>query len=169
MKTKEIVICGIITALLCVFGPIGIPVAGIPITLTTLIIYIAAFVFDPRISLTSVAIYIVLGCFGLPVFSGFAGGITHLIGPSGGFVVGYIPLVISVSLLKNSNPKSLIGIIIGTALLYLFGLIGYKMYTDQSVTTLLSVCVLPFLPGDIVKIILSLIISPKFKRIMCKK
>ena len=166
MKIKNITFCGITTALLCVLAPVAIPVSGIPITLTTLVIYIIGNVLSPTVSITSVVLYIILGCVGLPVFSGFSGGITHLLGPGGGFILGYIPLILCVSMLNKSIFRQIIGILLGTLLLYLCGCIGYMIYSKSEITTVFSVCVIPFLPGDICKFLLTLITIPRIKNMI---
>ncbi|MBR6514169.1 MAG: biotin transporter BioY [Clostridia bacterium] len=161
MKTKDTVICGVITAILCVISPIAIPVGGIPLTLSTLVIYIVAAVTRPYISVVSVILYIFIGMLGLTVFSGFSGGVTHILGPGGGFILGYIPLTVCIALFKRSKKGFVWGIIAGTVILYICGCTGYLINTDCSFKTMLSICILPFLPFDIIKIILSITISPK--------
>ncbi|MBQ3183652.1 MAG: biotin transporter BioY [Clostridia bacterium] len=169
MKTKDIVHCGIVTALLCVLCPIAIPISGIPITLATLVIYITCTVCKLHTSLISVMLYILLGCIGLPVFSGFSGGVTHIAGPVGGFILGYIPLVICVSLLNKGRPRQIIGMCIGTVLLYICGCIGFMLNTDKELLSVLSACILPFLPGDALKITIAILAVPKINIIFKKK
>ncbi len=168
IKTKDIVFCGIATALMCALCPLALPVSGIPITLATLIIYIIAGIGKPLNSIICIFLYISAGCVGLPVLSGYTGGIAHIFGPSGGFILGYIPLVITVSLLNKSIDKYIIGMVAGTVLLYLCGYIGYTLNTNGSVERVFSVCILPFIPGDILKIVFASTITPKIKRIICK-
>ncbi len=168
MKTKDIVFCGIATALLCVLCPIAIPVAVVPLTLATLIIYLIASISDWYISLISVCLYILIGCMGLPVFSGFAGGIAQLAGPTGGFIVGYIPLTLTVSLLRKNRLYQIIGLTVGTVLLYISGIIGFIISTESGFYDIFTVCILPFLPGDIIKVILTILITPKLNPVIKK-
>lgn len=168
MKTKDIVFCGVVTALMCVLCPLSVPVYGIPITLSTFIIYTVAAVFEPKISLITVLLYILTGCVGLPVFSGYCGGISHILGPSGGFILGYVPLVITVSLMHRSIAEYIMGMLIGTLILYGCGCIGYGLATGSTLATIIYTCVLPFLPCDMIKIILAASIAPRIKRIKCK-
>ena len=168
MRIKSIVLCGVLTALMCVLCPIALPLNAVPVTLATLVIYLIASTSDVHTSLISVTIYIVLGCIGLPVFSGFNGGIGHILGPTGGFIVGYIPLTLYVSLFGRGKLMRAIGICIGTLMLYIIGCFGYCIYTNDNFVTAVSLCVLPFLPGDVIKIILTLLIYPKLKRIIKK-
>ncbi len=168
MKTKHLVFCGIATALLCVLCPIAIPVAIVPLTLATLIIYLIASISDWYISLISVCLYILIGCMGLPVFSGFTGGIAQLAGPTGGFIVGYIPLTLTVSLLRKNRLYQIIGLTVGTVFLYISGIIGFIISTESGFYEIFTVCILPFLPGDIVKVILTILITPKLNPVIKK-
>ena len=162
-KTKDIVLCGIITAVLCVLCPVAIPAGAIPITLSTLVIYIITSVFNLKISLISITIYILIGCIGLPVFSGFSGGIAHILGPSGGFIIGYFPMILCISLLNENRLKRIVGMCLGTALLYICGCSGFALSTDNKPMTIISVSILPFIPGDTIKIITADLIINNFK------
>ena len=163
MKIKHLVQCGIITALLCVISPISIPVGPIPITLTTLIIYIVSYATSPSTSSVSVCLYIILGCLGLPVFAAFGAGPGYVIGPTCGFILGYIPLSLSISLFGRNKVMYIISMFIGTVLLYILGSIGLYLTTGNGLESIITTAVLPFLPGDIIKIIIAAIISDKIK------
>lgn len=168
MKTKNIVFCGITAALMCVLCPVSVPVAAVPITLATLVIYLTASLFDWYVSLISVSVYIIIGCMGLPVFSGFTGGIAQLAGPTGGFIIGYIPLALMVSMLKKNRAHRILGLTVGTVLLYISGIIYFVVSTNSGFYEALTVCILPFLPGDILKAILTIIITPKLNPVIKK-
>ncbi len=158
--------CGISAALMCVLCPIAIPLNAVPITFATLIIYLIALICDVRTSLLSVMIYIILGCMGLPVFSGFNGGIGHILGPTGGFIIGYIPLTLCVSHFNRGKTTRIFGSIMGVISLYIIGCIGYSVYFNEAIITAFTLCVLPFIPGDIIKIVMSLMIYQKVKKII---
>ena len=82
--------CAIMAAVMCVLGPLSIPVGPVPISLLTLAIYLAAYVLGAKGTTLSVCIYILLGAVGLPVFSGAAGGLAKIAGPTGGYILGYL-------------------------------------------------------------------------------
>ena len=86
MKTKTIVICAIFAALMCVFSVITVPTGIIPVTLGTLGIMLTAVILGSKKGAVSVAVFILLGIVGLPVFSGFKGGIQVIFGPTGGYI-----------------------------------------------------------------------------------
>ena len=85
--------CALMSALLCVVSPMSIPIGEVPISLATFIIYVSVWVLGPYGASLSVMVYLFLGIVGLPVFSGGAGGIGKLAGPTGGYLAGYIILV----------------------------------------------------------------------------
>ena len=156
MKHKNLALCAVTAALLCAFAPLSLPLGAIPVSLSTMILYVIAGCVESKISLTATALYILLGCAGLPVFSGFAGGIQTVAGLTGGFILGYIPCTLAVGLLTNKfrNNKAVypLSMILGTVLCYLCGTLWYAAQTNTGFVSALSVCVLPFLIADAVKI-----------------
>lgn len=172
MNPKKIALCAVTAALLCVLAPIAIPFGAIPISLATMILYVIASCVEPKISFTATALYLLLGCAGLPVFSGFTGGFQKIAGVTGGFLIGYIPCVIIIGLLvKKFEAQKFIypvSAIIGTAVCYICGTAWYIFQTNSPVSAALTVCVLPFLIGDAVKIaaasVISITVRPALKR-----
>ena len=93
-------------ALLCVTAPFSISIGPIPISLATFTVYVAALVCGWKGGCLAVAAYLVLGAVGLPVFSGFMGGFERLVGPTGGYLIGYIPCAITVLRYGEEAPRS---------------------------------------------------------------
>lgn len=156
MSAKKTAIIGILAALICVLAPFSFPVGAIPISLTTLAIYIVSCTVSLKYALPAVIIYILLGAAGLPVFSSFTGGFQCLTGLTGGYIIGYIPCAIIVSVLtdrfesrKYIYPFSMF---LGTLVCYAFGTVRYMQLADCNAAAALAVCVFPFLIGDAVKI-----------------
>ncbi|MBO6154835.1 MAG: biotin transporter BioY [Lachnospiraceae bacterium] len=149
--------CAIMAALLCVLAPLALPIGPVPISLATLVVYLAAYILEPKWSVVSVAVYLLLGLVGLPVFSGGKAGVGTLVGPTGGYLIGYLFLAlisgIFIHKVGNGIALSVVGMIIATAVLYLFGTVWFVKMMDTDVAYAMSVCVLPFIPGDIIKIV----------------
>ena len=170
-KTKEkklsniyfLTVCAIMSALLCIISPISIPIGEVPISLATFIIYIAVWILGPYGATLSVMVYLFLGICGLPVFTGGVGGIGKLAGPTGGYLAGYIILAfVSGLFLKLSNKNTvvtIIGMIFATALLYAFGTTWFILQINSDLSNAIKVCVLPFIPFDLVKIGLAAVIG----------
>lgn len=153
-------------ALLAVAAPFSVPVGPVPISLATLFVCLAASLLGPYWGTASAALYLLLGAIGLPVFSGFAGGLQRLVGPTGGYLLGYLPLAFLTGLgaVKGRRSLHLLGMLAGTALLYGLGTAWYCLGAGVGAGAALSVCVLPFLPGDGAKLAAVLLLAPRLRR-----
>ena len=89
MKTRDIVLIGVFAAMICVFAPFSVPVGPIPVSLASFAVYIAS-ALGAKKGCAAVGIYILIGALGLPVFSGFSGGISKIAGLTGGYIIGYM-------------------------------------------------------------------------------
>lgn len=163
-KTIDIVMVSLAAALMCICSWIQIP-SAVPFTLQTFAVFFIALVLGTWKSLAAMLIYILLGIVGLPVFSGFQSGIGALLGATGGFVIGFILSVLIVSLSAGRKgsplPFKIIGLAVGLAVCYATGTLWYALVYGGSVVGVLSVCVVPFIIPDIVKVSLALIIAEK--------
>lgn len=154
----NMVFVALFAALICVAAPFSIQVGPIPITLATFAVMLSGALLGGKRGMVAVCVYILIGAVGLPVFSGFKGGLGVLGGPTGGYIIGYIPLALITGIFANMNTKfnravvSVIGMIIGTAALYTFGTVWFMIISKSSLANALALCALPFLPGDAVKI-----------------
>ena len=160
MKTKDITLTAMMTALICVAGPLSLWIGPIPLSLASFAVYMAGAILGAKRGTAAVALYLVIGFCGIPVFSGFTGGLPRLAGVTGGYLVGYLPCAYLTGLGADSSPDSprfcrslLPAMLLGTAVLYLVGTAWFVILTGSSVSAALSACVLPFLPGDAFKIL----------------
>ena len=87
-KTSFLTTTAIMTAVMCILGPLSIPIGPVPITLTNLAIYLAMYILGTKRGSAAVCLYLLIGLAGLPVFSGFTGGPGKLLGPTGGYLIG---------------------------------------------------------------------------------
>ncbi len=163
-KFTGLTAAAVFAALLCITAPFSVPIGTIPISLATFTVYLAASTLGWKWGTASVVCYLVLGFCGLPVFSGFAGGIEKLVGPTGGFLLGYIPCAVICGVFSDLAKRwhlawNVIGMVLGTVACYACGLIWYVTLTGQTFTQGLAVCVLPFIAGDTVKIIAASLLS----------
>ncbi len=155
-SVRSMVFMAIFAALICVAAPFGFNVGPIPITLATFAVYLAGAILGGKRGTVAVIVYILLGTVGLPVFSNFNGGFGALLGPTGGYIIGYIPLVLITGVFSDMNSKKhwtmIIGMLLGTIALYAFGTAWYMILTGKDFATSFFACILPFLPGDAIKI-----------------
>lgn len=151
-------------AALCVLSPWAVPVGPVPVSLCTLLLYLSAWLFSPGRATAAVAVYVLVGAAGLPVFSGFMGGLGRLAGPTGGYIVGYLPLAAICACFVRRFPgrrgMQLLGMVLGTAVLYAVGTGWFCIQTQVGIAEGLTACVLPFLPGDGAKIAAALLLGP---------
>lgn len=165
-KTFNMIIIALMAAIMCVAGPnsIAIPISPVPITLTNLVIYFASYVLAPKNCTISYCLYLLLGLVGLPVFSGYSGGLSKLAGPTGGYLIGFVftAFVCAFFIWKWSSKiyMHVIGMIIGLSLAYIFGTVWFCIVYETDFIAALSMCVFPYLIGDAVKIIIAAAAGP---------
>lgn len=173
MRVRNMVFTAVFAAVLCVVSPFVIPIGPIPLSLATLVIYIAASTIDWKHGTLAVVVYIAIGLIGIPVFSGMTGGIQKLVGPTGGFIIGYIPCTLVIGLLVDRWGKKLfvypLAMLLGTVLLYICGVVWFVFLTNSTLAAALTVCVLPFFIGDAIKIILATIVAPALRKTLKKQ
>jgi len=166
----------VLTAVLCVFGPLTItlPVSPVPISLANFVIYIFAVLLGTKKSLFGVFIYMLLGAVGLPVFSKGAAGIGYLLGPTGGYLSGFFFCSLGTSLGYEAGEKFFCGnfakisilvsgMIIGTLICYLIGTVWLSYLNNLDFNAALAAGVLPFIPGDAAKIIIAVLLTTPLK------
>jgi len=172
ISTRDMVFTALFAAVLCAVAPFSIPIGLVPLSLATLVIYIAAGTLDWRFAVVSTFLYVMLGAVGVPVFSNFEGGFHKIAGVTGGFIIGYIPCSLAASFVFTVFRKKLgayvCGMIIGTLLLYSCGTAWFLLQTGSPLPTALALCVTPFLPGDAMKIILACFIAPQMRKALAR-
>lgn len=173
-KTHALTQIALMTSILCIIGPLALtfPFSPVPVSLTTLILYISVYVIGKRGAVISCALYLLIGIIGIPVFSGFTGGIGKILGPTGGYLVGYLFLTyisgIFIENVKNKNRRKQpymlymlqgLGLVFATIVCYFLGSIWLMYQTKLGPKTVLITGVIPFIPGDIVKILIGLLVG----------
>ncbi len=152
-------------AIMAVCAFISVPI-GVSVTMQTFGVLTVSALFGARIGVISVMVYLILGAVGLPVFSGFRGGLGHLMGPGGGYLFGFILTALIVGLLSKRNISLWLSMTLGVAACYVFGTVWYAVLygAGKSIFEIVLVCALPFIPFDIVKIALSVFSVKRLKR-----
>ena len=161
-RTQSIVLCGLSIALLAVGAAITLPFGPVPFTLQTLMLILIVLILTPQETVAAVGGYLLLGAIGLPLFSGFRGGFGILLGPTGGFLMGFFVAALLVAALRGAfGPKAtgkkgslaldVASILIVILSYYAFGLAWFMSLTGSTLTGALGLCVLPFLIPDAIK------------------
>ncbi len=155
-NTYSLVLIALFAALTAVFSQISVPIGPVPINLGLLSVFTAGGLLGIKRAVMSQVLYVLLGAAGVPVFAGFKGGFAALSGPTGGYIIGYILAAGTVAVLcrfwKKRAAALITGMLIGLILCYAFGTVWFIILTQTDFASALSSCVLPFLPGDAVKI-----------------
>lgn len=167
-NTKNMTLISLMTALMCVLAPLSIPLpfTPVPISLGVLIVYFCSYVLEPSLSVISILLYILLGLVGVPVFSKFSSGPGMLFGPTGGYIISYIIMVFICSYSFRKFPDSKLihvaAMLAALLVCYLLGTLWF-VFKKEGIDFIkaLSLCVIPFVPADIVKIAISSLAGPE--------
>lgn len=153
---RPMVFAALFAALTAVGAYVVIPIGPVPIVLQNFFVMLAGLLLGSRWGLASVGIYLLAGAAGLPVFAGGTGGLARFAGPTGGFLLGYLPVVFLIGRMVEGRPPRLwrdaVALILGSLLLYLCGVSWLKIVTAMSIPQAIAAGMLPFLPGDALKI-----------------
>ncbi len=170
ISARSIAFIGICAALIAVCSWISVPFV-VPFTMQTFAVFFALAFLGGRKGLASILLYMAIGAVGLPVFSGFGGGVGHLVGPTGGYILGFIASGILFILLEKIPAHGRLSMILRLVSClvpcYLFGTVWfYVAYGSANAVSFwgcLLKCVIPFIVPDIVKISLAYFVSDRLK------
>ncbi|MEG1847303.1 MAG: biotin transporter BioY [Lachnospiraceae bacterium] len=172
INIHTLTLVGLMSAVICILGPLSIPIGPVPISFTNLAIFMTVILLGKKLGTISYMIYLLIGFIGLPVFSGFTGGAGKLFGPTGGYLIGFIFLAwITGFFVERFSDKIgfyIIGMLLGSLITYVFGTAWLSFLTHMDLRAALMVGVIPFIPGDICKILIAVIITPMIKRPLVK-
>lgn len=162
--TRRVALIAVMAAVLCVLSPLAIPLSGgVPLSLATLVVMLAGAVLGPVDGLLATLTFLLLGMIGVPVFSGWQAGIGVLFSKTGGFLLGYLPLALCSGLFRQRRLTAVSGMVLGTVILYAFGIAWFLFLTHAPLKLALTACVLPFLPGDALKIFAVCLLAPALR------
>ena len=168
----QIAVIGVMTAVNCILAPFSLPIGPVPISFTNLAIYIALYVLGMKRGTISYLIYLLIGLVGIPVFSGFTGGPQKLFGPTGGYLIGFIPMAVIAGIVIDKCMKKwyfcLLAMIAGTWVCYLFGTAWLAFQANMTFKAALAAGVIPFIIEDLIKMVLALLIGPQIHKQLVK-
>lgn len=166
-KVQNLTLTALMAAVLCIAGPLVIPIGVVPISLINMALYLAIILLDKKSAVMSTIIYLLIGFIGLPVFSGFTGGAGKILGPTGGYLVGYLVLIwVAGSIMEKRRKGYIPAFIAGTLGLYLFGTFWLMYQSGIDFITALSIGVIPFIPFDMGKILAAVFLGNAMKKRM---
>lgn len=172
MKTLDMAYIGLFAVVIAICSWISIPTV-VPFTLQTFAVFLAVAVLGGKRGALSVIVYVLLGAVGLPVFSGFKGGIGVLLNTTGGYIIGFIFSALLMWAFEKAFGKKawalILSMILALALCYAFGTIWFMIVYANNVgavglSAVLGWCVIPFVIPDLIKIALAFILSIRISR-----
>ena len=186
-RTNTLTKIALMAALQCIISPFAIafPISPVPMSLATLMLYLSVYILERKHATISCSIYLLIGLVGIPVFSGFTGGAGRLFGPTGGYLIGYLALTYIGGWFvgkwnngfSNVGARDVgrlnfllqgLGLAVGTAVCYLFGTLWLAYQAEMDFVTALGVGVLPFVIGDVLKIVVGVIVGNMVRKRLVK-
>jgi biotin transport system substrate-specific component len=150
------VYASLMAALIAAGAYMALPIGPVPIVLQNLFVFLSGLLLGPRWGVASIGVYLMAGALGLPVFAGGVGGIGRFAGPTGGYLLGYLPAVYVIGWIsKNSKGRvavDVLAMVCGSIIIYTCGISWLKMLSGMTLGKTLVVGMYPFILGDVVKI-----------------
>ncbi|MDR1970763.1 MAG: biotin transporter BioY [Treponema sp.] len=153
------------------FISIPLPFTPVPVVLQNLFSLLAGLVLGPALGAAAVGLYLIAGIIGAPVFAGAAGGISRFLGPTGGFLLGYLLSAFLGGLIAG-RPRSgvplplwrlVLAVLAGFLVIYVPGIIRLKFALDSGWGKALAAGFTPFIIGDALKGVLAVLIAPRLR------
>lgn len=151
---RRMVLTCLMTALTALGAQIAVPIGPVPIVLTNLFVLLSGLLLGSHRAAAAIGLYVLLGAMGLPVFAQFKGGLAHLAGPTGGYLVGFVFSAWITGFLSSAwshRTADVAAVIVGTLVVYALGVPWLKVVTGMTWSKAVTVGMFPFLFGDGIK------------------
>ncbi|MDO4437426.1 MAG: biotin transporter BioY [Coriobacteriaceae bacterium] len=175
MNAQRIARAGVMVALLAVSAQVMLPVGPVPFTLQTLVLAMIPALLDRSTAILAITAYVLLGALGLPVFSGFGAGAGALLGPTGGFLWGFVLGVVLASCLYMAAPqrmgayvRSLLAAALMLLVSYVCGTVQLMVLMSLDLAQALAIAVIPFVIPDAIKIAIGARLGCTIGRVLAK-
>lgn len=169
-KIINLTLIGLMAAVTCILGPLSIiiPISPVPISFTNLAIYFTVIILGGKKGTICYLVYLLIGFVGVPVFSGFTSGPAKLLGPTGGYLIGFIFMAMIsgffVDKFQGKIYMYVLGMVLGTIVTYALGTAWLAYQANMTFEQALFAGVIPYIIGDIVKIIIATILGSTIKK-----
>ena len=169
-------------ALICAGCFIAVPAGpgGIPIVMQNMFVVLSALILGGFGGFWAALIFVAAGALGLPVYSGGTGGAAHLVGPTGGFLTGYVLAALGAGLLarlpsvkeKSFSLPHILRMVLAAAagyiIVYIPGVLWFMHLTGKGFYPTMAACVIPFIPGDIIKLAVTVPVAAKLRPVAAR-
>jgi biotin transport system substrate-specific component len=170
---RMMVYASLLAALTAASALIIIPIGEVPVVLYNFFILMMGLLLGSRWGAASIAVYLLAGGLGLPVFAGGKGGIAILLGPTGGYLIGFLPAVFIIGFIsekfKQRFSYDIIAMLCGTVVIYAFGVIQLKIVLGKTWMVTMALGVFPFIIFDIVKVVAAAVTAKAVRPIIMNK
>ena len=172
LQTSDMALISMFCALIAICSWISIQLI-VPFTMQTFAVFVSVALLGTRRAFITISLYILIGAAGVPVFSGFRGGMSVLMGTTGGYIIGFLfAVIVTGTLIKIFGDRNfilLLAMIAGLIVCYIFGTVWFMYFYARAGSTIgfiaaLSKCVFPFIIPDILKISLAVFIYKAIKK-----
>lgn len=163
---KELTLIGLCAALMAVFSQIAIPLpSGVPITLQPFAVVLICVLLEEKLGTLSILTFILIGTIGIPVFANFHSGFSAILGPTGGFLTGFLVMAFIIGSFAKSNNKTFtfIGAYIGLAVDYILGILQLSVILNVGISEALVIGCYPYIIKDLILTALAVVIGFKIK------
>lgn len=177
LKTRDFTMAALFAALMAVCSWISIP-ATVPFTMQTFGVFLTVGLLGGKRGTIAIAVYLLLGAIGAPVFSGFSGGLGYMLGATGGYIIGFLFSAILMWVMESVFGRGMkvlaVSMVLGLLACYAFGTIWFMtVYTkntgDIGLATALGWCVIPYIIPDVIKIALACILTRRLRPFILTK
>ena len=171
IATKEIVCVGMFAAILAVLSQISLPMpSGVPVTLQTFAVALTGVVLAWKLGTVSTLIYILLGAVGVPVFSGFSGGVQVLVNYTGGFIWGFIvmALLCGIGIQRKNKVLGMALGLAGLAVCHLFGVIQFMVVLKMGFAESFLLASMPYIIKDVISVVLAYMVGSQIRTRLIK-
>ncbi len=171
IATKEIVCVGMFAAILAVLSQISLPMpSGVPVTLQTFAVALTGVVLAWKLGTVSTLIYILLGAVGVPVFSGFSGGVQVLVNYTGGLIWGFIvvALLCGIGIQRKNKVLGMALGLAGLAVCHLFGVIQFMVVLKMGFAESFLLASMPYIIKDVISVVLAYIVGSQIRTRLIK-
>jgi biotin transport system substrate-specific component len=167
ISIRDMIYIALMAVVIALCSWLSVP-AAIPFTMQTFAVFCALLLLGGKRGFFAVCLYILLGAVGLPVFSGFRGGIGVLLGPTGGYILGFLLTAVLYWLLEK-KVRPLVPLIAGLLLCYLFGTLWFVYVYSSGGKEIgfgaaLGLCVVPYLIPDAIKLLLAFVVARRVNK-----
>ncbi|MEA1994010.1 MAG: biotin transporter BioY [Euryarchaeota archaeon] len=162
MKSSEITLIALFASLTAIGAQIQLPIEIVPISLQTLFVLAAGGILGRKGALVMM-VYLFIGLIGMPVFAGYKGGAGVLLGPTGGYIIGFIPAAYVTGFLTEKKKNMFLAMVTASFIVYLFG-VPWLCFFVGSTKKAVLIGMIPFIPGDILKSFGASVVTKEVRR-----